>query len=155
MCDLDFGQHFLGWHKFKLGWIDESQLIYFSSGELTTTLTSLEVAKGVKMIVLPSENSSRVYVIECAQSLGDEGQRRDQGLLIYSVDAAAPTGAEPVKVLQCGVDESQDKFGLRCDAFLAEGKRRVVNLANGSQVEVLNRQRVGADFEVAVKIVSS
>jgi hypothetical protein len=38
MCDLDHGHHFLGWHKYKLGWLDESQLIYLNSGVLTVSL---------------------------------------------------------------------------------------------------------------------
>ena len=59
MCDLDLGQHFLGWHKYKLGWLDESQLFYLKSGEVSLPLAPFESAEGVKMILLPSESESR------------------------------------------------------------------------------------------------
>jgi M6 family metalloprotease-like protein len=69
MCDLDLGQHFLGWQKYKLGWLDESQLFYLKSGEVSLRLGPFESAEGVKMILLPSESESRVYVVEIAHRL--------------------------------------------------------------------------------------
>jgi M6 family metalloprotease-like protein len=151
MCDLDQGRHFLGWHKYKLGWLDESQLIFFSSGELSVTLTSLETAHAVKMIVLPSEHSSQLYIIEAAQTLGDAGEFREKGLLLYTVDASVATGHQPVSVLDCGGGEEDGSAGLRCNAYLAPGKSRVLELPNGARVEVTNQRRIGADFEVGVK----
>lgn len=150
MCDLDQGRHFLGWHKFKLGWLDESQLIFFKLGELSVKLTSLETAQGVKMIALPSEHTSQLYIIEIAQPLGEDMQYRDKGLLIYTIDASVATGHEPVSVLHCGMAEDQSEFGLRCNAYLAPGGKRIIQLANGAQVEVINQKRIDADFEVTV-----
>jgi M6 family metalloprotease-like protein len=149
MCDLDQGRHFLGWHKYKLGWLDESQLIFCTAGEVAVTLASLEPAHGVKMIVLPSAHSSQLYVVEAAQALGDSG--REKGLLIYSVDASVATGHQPVSVLDCGAAEEDAAVGLHGNAYLAPGKSRLVELPNGARVEVTNRKRIGAGFEVAVK----
>ena len=151
MCDLDDGRHFLGWHKFKLGWLDESQLIYFKAGELAVKLTTLETAQGVKMIVLPSEHTSQLYIIEAAQSLGDDSRFRDKGLLIYTVDASVATGHEPVSVLPCGNAEERSEFGLRSNAYLAPGERQVIQLAHGARVEVINDKRIGTDFDVTVR----
>lgn len=155
MCDLDQGRHFLGWHKYKLGWLDESQLIYFNSGELSVTLTSLATAHGVKMIVLPSEHSSQLYIVEVAQALGEDEQFREKGLLVYTVDASVATGHEPLSVLDCGAAEEDSAVGLRCNAYLAPGENRLLALANGARVEVTNRKRIGADFEVTVKFSGS
>lgn len=155
MCDLDQGRHFLGWHKYKLGWLDESQLIFFNSGEASVTLTALETAHGVKMIVLPSEHSSQLYIVEVAQALGDDGAFREKGLLVYTVDASVATGHQPVSVLDCGTAAEDSSVGLRCNAYLAPGKRRLVELPNGTRVEVTNRKRIGADFEVSVKFSGS
>jgi M6 family metalloprotease-like protein len=152
MCDLDHGHHFLGWHKYKLGWLDESQLIYLNSGEATVTLTSLESAHGIKMIVLPSEHSSQLYVVEVAQPLGDDGQFRDKGLLLYAVEASVATGHQPVTVLDCGAAAEDSSVGLRCGAYLAPGKSREVTLPSGARVEITNHERIGADFEVTVTI---
>lgn len=151
MCDLDRGRHFLGWHKYKLGWLDESQLIYFNSGELSATLTSLETAHGVKLIVLPGEHSSQLYIVEVAQALGEDEQFREKGLLVYTVDASVATGHEPISVLQCGTAEEDSAVGPRCNAYLAPGENRLLELAKGARVEVTNRKRIDADFEVTVK----
>jgi M6 family metalloprotease-like protein len=155
MCDLDQGRHFLGWHKYKLGWLDESQLIFFNSGEVSVMLTSLETAHGVKMIVLPGEHSSQLYIVEVAQGLGEDEQLREKGLLVYTVDASVATGHQPVSVLDCGTAEEDSEFGLRCNASLAAGQSRVVHLPNGARVEVLNRKQIGADFAVHVKSSSA
>ena len=151
MCDLDQGRHFLGWHKYKLGWLDESQLIHFNSDELAVTLTSLETAHGVKMIVLPGEHSSQLYIVEVAQALGEAEQFRDKGLLVYTVDASVATGHEPVSVLKCGTAEEDSAVGPRCNAYLAPGENRLLELAIGARIEVTNRKRIGADFEVTIK----
>jgi M6 family metalloprotease-like protein len=155
MCDLDHGWHFLGWHKYKLGWLDESQLVYFSSGELTVRLTALESAQGVKMIVLPSEHSSQLYIVEIAQPVGDNETFRDKGLLIYAVDASVATGHEPVSVLRCGSRPEDLTIGMRCNDFVAPGESHIVRLVNGERVEVVNRERHGADFEVTVVSTSA
>ena len=152
MCDLDKGRHFLGWHKYKLDWLDESQLIYFSSGELSVRLTSLESAQGVKMIVLPSEDSSRLYIVEIAQALGEDKKFCDKGLLIYTVDAAKATGCEPVSVQSCGSRSEDLAVGMRCNDYLAPGESKILLLRNGAQAEVFNREQHGADFEVKVVI---
>jgi len=124
MCNLDNGRHFLGWHKDKLGWLDESQLIYLPGGEVSVTLNSFETAQGVKMIVLPGQKESERYVVEVAQSLGDGDQFRDKGLLVYTVNATIPTGHEPVSVLPRGTGAEDSPVGPRCNAYLAPGENR-------------------------------
>lgn len=152
MCDLDHGRHFLGWHKYKLGWLDDSQLIYFSSGEICATLTSLETARGVKMIVLPSEHSSQLYIVEVAQPLGEDGWFRDKGLLIYTVDASVATGHQPVSVLDCSSAAEDGEAGMRCNSYLAVGQSRAVRLPNHARLKVTNLKRIGSGFEVTVRM---
>lgn len=154
MCDLDQGRHFLGWHKYKLGWLDESQIVYLKAGELDATLTSFETAQGVKMIALQSEESSRLYLVEVAQALGEGDQFRDKGLLIYSIDAAVATGERPVSLLKCGTLPDDMNIGLRCNDYLAPGRTRVVTLTNGVRFEIINRRQVDGDFEVTVKCLA-
>lgn len=153
MCDLDNGRHFLGWHKYKLGWLDDSQLHYFNSGELTATVSSLESAHGLKMIVLPSEHSSRVLVIEAAQPLGDRDEFSSKGILIYSVDAAVGTGHEPVKLFACGAAVDNTQVGVRSGDFLAVGESLTVKLSNGNLVEITNLKQAEGEFDVNVKLV--
>ena len=73
------------------------------------------------MIVLPSEHSSQLYIVEIAQPLGDNETFRDKGLLIYAVDASVATGHEPVSVLRCGSGSEDLTVGMRCNDFVAPG----------------------------------
>src|SRR5215471_12561949 len=139
MCDLDLGQHFLGWHKYKFGWLDESQLFYLKSGDVSLPLAPFESAEGVKMILLPSESESRLYVVEIAQPLGADQEYRDKGILVYTVDAAVETGKRPVSVVS-GLDESPNadeigKYGVLCLAYLGPGETQTFGLSNGQKIE--------------------
>ena len=154
MCDLDLGHHFLGWHKYKLGWLDESQLFYLKSSEVLLPLAPFESAEGVKMILLPSESESKVYVVEIAQPLGKNQEYRDKGILVYTVDAAVKTGERPVSVVS-GLDENPSadetgKYGVLCLAYLAPGETQAFN--SGSQkIEITNEKRSGSGFQVRAR----
>jgi M6 family metalloprotease-like protein len=154
MCDLDLGHHFLGWHKYKLGWLDESQLFYLKSGEILLPLAPFESAEGVKMILLPSESESKVYVVEIAQPLGKNQEYRDKGILVYTVDAAVKTGERPVSVVS-GLDENPSadetgKYGVLCLAYLAPGETQAFN--SGSQkIEITNEKQSGSGFQVRAR----
>jgi hypothetical protein len=89
--------------------------------------------------------------VEVAQALGEDEQFREKGLLVYTVDASVATGHEPISVLQCGTAEEDSAVGPRCNAYLAPGENRLLELAKGARVEVTNRKRIDADFEVTVK----
>ena len=57
----DPGGHFLAWQKWKLGWLDPSQLTCLDGpGEVTTTITPLERSGGLKAIVVPTGLSIRL-----------------------------------------------------------------------------------------------
>jgi M6 family metalloprotease-like protein len=155
MCDLDLGQHFLGWHKYKFGWLDESQLFYLKSGEVSLPLAPFESAEGVKMILLPSESKSRLYVVEIAQALGANQEYRDKGILVYTVDAAVETGKRPVSVVS-GLDESPSanetkKYGALCVAYLAPGETQTFGLSDGRKIEITNEKQSGSGFQVRAR----
>ncbi len=80
----DPGGHFLAWQKWKLGWLDPSQLTCLDEpGEVTTTITPLERSGGLKAIVVPTGLSS-AYVIEARKRIGEDDvalRGRSPGLL--------------------------------------------------------------------------
>ena len=100
MCDIFTGTSFCGWHRHKLGWLDDNRKAYLATGTLRTLLTPLSTAKGVSMIVVPEgnpEHPAKVFCIELAQPvLGPRNELGGQGVLIYSVDARIKTGDLPV-----------------------------------------------------------
>ena len=113
LCATSIWATTFGWHKYKLGWLDESQLFYLKSGEILLPLAPFESVEGVKMILLLAESESKMYVVEIAQPLGKNQEYRDKGILVYTVDAAVKTGERPVSVVS-GLDEnpSADETGI-------------------------------------------
>jgi M6 family metalloprotease-like protein len=94
----DPGGHFLAWEKWKLGWLDPSQLTCVDGpGELTTTVTPLERAGGLKAIVVPTGASS-AYVIEARKRIGVDTRLCEDGVLVYQVYGNIRSGQGPVRI---------------------------------------------------------
>jgi len=119
--------HFLAWHKWKLGWLDASQILCLNAGQLEETITPLEVSGGVKAIAVLT-SASTAYVVEVRQLMGQDSRLCDKGVLVYTVDAAARSGYQPivVKPAQQGSDREQiNKCGPLYDATLDLGPGEV------------------------------
>jgi hypothetical protein len=114
MCNIFQGTSFLGWHRHKLGWLDDNRKKYLKSGTLRATLTPLNSAAGVSMIVIPADDPdhpSKVFAVEIAEPvLGPDDKPAGEGILIYSVDATVPTGKTPVVLYQKRPDEKDFKL---------------------------------------------
>ncbi|GHB37471.1 M6 family metalloprotease domain-containing protein [Streptomyces viridiviolaceus] len=88
----------LGWHKWKLGWLDASQVHCASSpGTKEYTLTPLARAGGDKLVFVPLDADSG-YALELRTREGNDETVCRPGVLIYKVDADVDTGMGPVKV---------------------------------------------------------
>ncbi|MFJ4472842.1 M6 family metalloprotease domain-containing protein [Streptomyces sp. NPDC089424] len=88
----------LGWHKWKLGWLDVSQVHCASSpGTTEHTLTPLARPGGVKLIFIPIDRRSG-YAVELRTRDGNDEAVCRPGLLIYKVDAEVDTGRGPIRV---------------------------------------------------------
>ena len=110
----DPGAHFLAWEKWKLGWLDPAQLACLEGpGELTTTITPLERAGGLKAVVVPMGLSSG-YVIEARKRIGEDGWLCDEGVLIYSVSSLTRSGNGPVQVRPAQRDGDNINAMNRC-----------------------------------------
>ncbi len=131
----DPGAHFLAWEKWKLGWLDPAQLTCLSGpGRLTTTLTPLERAGGLKAIVLPTGPSS-AYVVEARRRIGQDSRLCKEGVLVYSVDSTVRSGYGPVRVHAAKADTSLDSVN-RCgplyNAPFSTGSGNVAHFENAS-----------------------
>jgi M6 family metalloprotease-like protein len=107
MCDTGNGANFIGWHRHKLGWIDESRKHFMKEKVFETTLTPLSEDDGLAMVVVPiddAESPSKVFVVELALPIRKSGEEvaKDkpygEGILVYSVDAKVPTGIRPLVI---------------------------------------------------------
>ncbi|MCX4973717.1 M6 family metalloprotease domain-containing protein [Streptomyces sp. NBC_00620] len=96
--DWGAGNDLLGWHKWKLGWLDETQVACAASpGTTEYTLTPLAKPGGAKLVFVPT--SSRTgYALELRTRDGNDAAVCRPGILIYKVDANIDTGNGPVTV---------------------------------------------------------
>jgi M6 family metalloprotease-like protein len=135
MSSLDPGSHFLAWEKWKLGWLDPSQLACLEQpGALTTTVAPLEVDGGLKAIVLPTGPSSAL-VVEARRRIGQDGRLCREGVLVYTVDASVRSGSGPVRVRAAQPDRSselRDRCGPLYNAPFARGRGRFARFVDNS-----------------------
>ncbi|MFF4329746.1 M6 family metalloprotease domain-containing protein [Streptomyces sp. NPDC001591] len=88
----------LGWHKWKLGWLDGSQISCAAKpGTSEHLLTPLASAGGTKLAFVPLSESAG-YAIEARTRAGNDEAVCKPGVLIYKVDSDVDTGRGPVTV---------------------------------------------------------
>ncbi|GGM04055.1 M6 family metalloprotease domain-containing protein [Streptomyces fumigatiscleroticus] len=88
----------LGWHKWKLGWLDAGQVRCASApGTTDYTLTPLARAGGTKLVFVPLDADSG-YAVELRTREGNDETVCRPGVLVYRVDADVDTGMGPVTV---------------------------------------------------------
>lgn len=88
----------LGWHKWKLGWLDAAQMSCVTTpGTTEHTLTPLARTGGAKLLFVPL-GSHTGYAVELRTREGNDETVCRPGVLIYKVDADVDTGQGPVRV---------------------------------------------------------
>ncbi|MFI6286075.1 M6 family metalloprotease domain-containing protein [Streptomyces sp. NPDC051018] len=96
----------LGWHKWKLGWLDSEQINCVSApGTTEHTLTPLATTGGAKMAIVPV-TADTGYAVEVRTRAGNDDAVCQPGVLIYRVQSTVDTGHGPVTV-----SDSQDDSG--------------------------------------------
>ncbi|QIJ62850.1 M6 family metalloprotease domain-containing protein [Streptomyces sp. JB150] len=105
-----------GWHKWKLGWLEERQVVCVPGGEPTRlTLESLSAGpdvpvtgaagapvfgsgRGTKLAVVRTGPDS-VLAFEARGAVGNDRSACRQGVLVYRVRSGAESGGGPVQVI--------------------------------------------------------
>lgn len=149
MGSTNTGAHFLAWHKWKLGWIDQTQLTCLRGpGELTATISPAAAPSGLKAVVVPT-GPSTAFVIEARRRAGQDARLCEEGVLIYSVDALVHSGDGPIRVQPAQRDRNPDLVDS-CGALYNAPFDRAAgedahfqNRAAGLTVEVLGSNRAG------------
>ncbi|MFI6462623.1 M6 family metalloprotease domain-containing protein [Streptomyces sp. NPDC050538] len=98
--DWGANNDFLGWHKWKLGWLDPAQVnCAMTRGTSEYTLTPLERpgTDGTRLIFVPLTRRTG-YALELRTREGNDEAVCRPGVLIYKVEADVDTGMGPVKV---------------------------------------------------------
>ncbi|MGW7439496.1 M6 family metalloprotease domain-containing protein [Streptomyces sp. NPDC054849] len=88
----------LGWHKWKLGWLDSTQISCASKpGSSDHVLSPLAVRGGTKLAFVPLSESAG-YAVEVRTRAGNDEAVCKPGVLVYKVDSDVDTGHGPVTV---------------------------------------------------------
>ncbi|MFJ7271862.1 M6 family metalloprotease domain-containing protein [Streptomyces sp. NPDC099050] len=88
----------LGWHKWKLGWLDSNQISCAGkSGVSDHVLSPLAVEGGTKLAFVPVSESAG-YAVEVRTRAGNDEAVCKPGVLVYKVDSDVDTGRGPVTV---------------------------------------------------------
>ncbi|MGX1885327.1 M6 family metalloprotease domain-containing protein [Streptomyces sp. NPDC055287] len=100
----------LGWHKWKLGWLDSTQIRCASargtSEHLLAPLASRDDGDRAKLVFVPLTERTG-YAVEVRTRAGNDDAVCKPGVLIYRVDADVDTGNGPVTV----ADSERDSGG--------------------------------------------
>ncbi|MFJ9681003.1 M6 family metalloprotease domain-containing protein [Streptomyces sp. NPDC101194] len=88
----------LGWHKWKLGWLDNKQVDCVArSGTSEHVLEPLATRGGLKLAFIPLSSESG-YAVEVRTRAGNDQAVCRPGVLIYKVSSDVDTGQGPVSV---------------------------------------------------------
>jgi M6 family metalloprotease-like protein len=137
----------LGWHKWKLGWLDATQVHCAARpGPSEYTLTPLAHAGGSKLVVVPLDTRTS-YAVELRTRAGNDEAVCRPGVLIYRIDADVDTGMGPVTVHDSrensgGCARSPNVHAELSDATLAPGET-FKDPRRGVVIEVVGADQAG------------
>ncbi|WP_069174475.1 M6 family metalloprotease domain-containing protein [Streptomyces griseus] len=97
----------LGWHKWKLGWLDDDQISCAAMpGTSEHTIGPLATPGGPKLAFVPLSGQSG-YAVEVRTAAGNDDAICRPGVLIYKVSSDVDTGQGPISV----ADSTEDSGG--------------------------------------------
>ena len=102
----------LGWNKFILKWIDESEIECIVESNISKVLklsNSREKQVGKYKLVIIKMSEFRVIVIESIPLKGFFSSSKLGGFLVYEVDSSRPTGAVPIRIISKSSELSDRK----------------------------------------------
>jgi M6 family metalloprotease-like protein len=143
----------LGWHKWKLGWLDGSQVgCVAGRGTVEYQLTPLYKPGGGKLVLVPLGSQS-TYALEVREQGGNDEVVCRPGLLVYKVDGGIDTGRGPITVYDShphstGCTRSPNVQTELSDAPLTPGET-FRDPAHGITVQVVSRDQDG-EYRVRV-----
>ncbi|MFJ1749995.1 M6 family metalloprotease domain-containing protein [Streptomyces sp. NPDC088116] len=143
----------LGWHKWKLGWLDDEQISCASAPGISEHLLGpLAISGGPKLAFVPVSKESG-YAVEVRTRAGNDEAVCEPGVLIYRVDSGVDTGRGPVTVADSrknsgGCSRRPNVHAELSDAPYLPGQS-FVDEDNGIRISVVSREPDG-NFKVRV-----
>lgn len=112
------GPEMLAWHRWMLGWIDDSDVVCADPDGSVADLTSVAEPDGEHPValVLPL-SATRAVVVEHRRAVGHDHAIAREGALVTTVDTSVRTGRGPVRVVDAtpgtggGLDDAPFRAG--------------------------------------------
>ncbi|WP_435850884.1 M6 family metalloprotease domain-containing protein [Streptomyces roseolus] len=141
-----------GWHKWKLGWLDRSQVACVQGGEPrvvglepVSTAPATPEARSTRLAVVRTGRDS-VLAIEARAATGNDADTCTEGVLVYRVEAREASGEGPVRVVDAhpGTEACWERsvYPPLADAPLEVGETLTVP-GTDVRVEVSDRSESG------------
>jgi M6 family metalloprotease-like protein len=93
----------IGWNKFYLSWIEDSQVNCLSSASTTQSvhlLTSVgSSSPGTKMVIIKLSPTTALGIENRRQTLLDKLKTSDEGVIVYKIDTTKVSGTGAIKAL--------------------------------------------------------
>ncbi|MFG2597849.1 M6 family metalloprotease domain-containing protein [Streptomyces sp. NPDC048462] len=140
-----------GWHKWKLGWLDDRQVVCVQSDRVVTLEPMAAVpvpgaSIGTRLAVIRTGEGSAVG-IEARSATGNDRSTCSEGVLLYRIRNETPSGGGPVDVIDThpGTDACWDQsvYPPLADAPLRVGETFSVP-GGHTTIEVADRTPSGA-----------
>ena len=143
---------YLAWHKWRLGWVDDEQIICIDPSATKSerkkyTLTPVEEATGVKALVF-RHNASFALVAENRSGRNLDSDTCGTGVLIYTVSTTTPSGRGPIRVQDSspGSGCAGDRFNDGLFVPKPQTRSSFTSIDLGVRITVL--EQVAEDFTV-------
>ena len=92
------GPEYFAFERWQLGWLDDGQIVCQTSGEYVTLISAIEQEGGTKSVMIPLSETAALMV-ESRRAAGYDAKIPREGVLVYRVDTAIPTGQGAIQVL--------------------------------------------------------
>ncbi|MEV0009491.1 M6 family metalloprotease domain-containing protein [Streptomyces sp. NPDC047973] len=140
-----------GWHKWKLGWLSGEQVVCVQ-GDTDLTLEPMSevpvpgASIGTRLAVIRT-GVDTALAVEARSATGNDRTTCSEGVLVYRIRNATPSGGGPVEVLDAHPDSDacwdRSVYPPLADAPLREGERYTVP-GERVRIDVADRTRSGA-----------
>lgn len=148
MGNQQTGSEYLAWHKYKLGWLSDQNVLIARKTSGTGLVTPINEKGGIKAIVVPFSDVE-AYVVEVRSR--DGGTKAEPGVLCYRVSLTIRDGHGPIQVIPARSDDNdpalEKKYITLYHALFFKGP--VFSDADrGIKIEILGRE--GRSYRIGV-----